>query len=162
MARRAFPDRPLVGVGVVVLRDWSVLLIRRARAPLLGALSFPGGGQRLGETVEATGRRELMEETGVEAGPLRLAAHVDAIDRDENGAIRFHYTILDLAGRWLGGEPRAGGDVSEAFFAPIERLGAVGLDDAHQAVVRSALSSAGCSDLNHSAGASGWLASDAC
>ncbi len=140
MARgRAYPERPLVGVGVVVLRGASVLLVRRGRPPLLGGLSFPGGGQRLGETVEETARRELMEETGVEAGPLMLAAHADVIDRDEDGAIRFHYTVLDMAGMWVAGEPRPGGDVSEAMFMAVERLGLAGLDQAHRAVVRTAI-----------------------
>ena len=136
---RAYPDRPLVGVGAVVLRGSAVLLVRRGRPPLLGALSFPGGGQRLGETVEETARRELMEEAGVEAGPLELVGHADVIDRDESGAVRFHYTVLDVAGPWAGGEPRAGGDASDALFVAVERLSSAGLDQAHRAVVRKAI-----------------------
>ncbi len=139
MSGRAYPERPLVGVGVVVLRASSVLLVRRGRPPLLGALSFPGGGQRLGETVEETARRELLEETGVKAGPLQLAGHADVIDRDAEGMVRFHYTVIDLAGIWVAGEPRAAGDALDALFVAVERLGPAGLDAAHRAVVRTAV-----------------------
>ena len=119
----------------MVIRAGSVLLVRRARPPLMGRLSFPGGGQRLGETVEEAARRELMEETGVEAGALRLAAHADVIDRDPSGSVRFHYTVLDLAGEWLRGEPVPADDVSEAFFAPVTTLERLGLDAGHLRVV---------------------------
>lgn len=116
---RDYPARPLVGIGCVVLRGADVLLVRRGRPPRLGEWSIPGGAQRLGETAEAAARRELAEETGVTAGPLHLAAVVDAITPDAEGRIRFHYTIVDFCALWLAGEPRPGGDVTEAaFFAP--------------------------------------------
>ena len=62
---REYPDRPHVGVGVVVLRGDSVLLVRRAKPPRVGSWSLPGGGQELGETVFEAGRREIAEETGL-------------------------------------------------------------------------------------------------
>ena len=138
MSGRRYPERPLVGVGVVVVRGETVLLVRRARPPLADRLSFPGGAQRLGETVEEAARRELAEETGVEAGALRLVAHADVIERDEEGLVRFHYTVLDMAADWQSGEPRAGDDVSEAFFTPIADLESLGLDATHRDVVRRA------------------------
>ena len=110
---REYPDAPRVGVGIVVLRGEQVLLVRRGRPPALGAWSLPGGGQELGETAETTARRELLEETGLEVGSLALAGHVDSIHRDAAGRIRFHYTILDFAARYIGGEARAGGDVTD-------------------------------------------------
>jgi ADP-ribose pyrophosphatase YjhB (NUDIX family) len=126
--RREYPDRPWVGIGVVALRDETVLLIRRGRPPRLGEWSLPGGGQRLGETVEACARRELLEETGIEVGPLRLLAVVDGITPGDPGrGPRFHYTIIDFQARWLAGEARAGGDVTEVAWAPVAALGAYGL-----------------------------------
>lgn len=124
---REYPERPLVGIGVVVLRGDAVLLVRRGRPPAEGEWSLPGGAQRIGETAEAAARRELLEETGVAAGPLRLAAHVDSIHHDAKGCVRFHYTILDFAGRWTAGEPRPGGDAREAGFVGFDALSEFGL-----------------------------------
>jgi 8-oxo-dGTP diphosphatase len=104
----------LVGIGVVLLRPRptgiEVLLVKRGRPPAQNQWSLPGGAQRLGETAEQAARRELLEETGLVAGPLQLAAHVDSIHHDAEGRIEYHYTILDFCGLWLAGEPVAGGD----------------------------------------------------
>ena len=124
---REYPDWPRVGVGAVVLRPDSVLLVRRGRAPALGEWSLPGGAQELGETVEATARRELLEETGLSVGTLTLVAHVDSIHPDADGRIRYHYTILDFAAHWQGGEPVAGDDVTAAAFIRFDALDGLGL-----------------------------------
>ena len=135
MSAREYPARPLVGIGVVLLKPGAVLLVRRAKPPAEGSWSLPGGAQELGETAEYAARRELMEETGLDAGSLVLAANVDSIHRDPDGRVRFHYTILDFAAEWTGGEPRPGGDVSEAVFAPLDRLGEYDLwQEAHRVI----------------------------
>ena len=124
---REYPARPLVGIGIIVLRPGAVLLIRRGRPPSEGAWSLPGGAQRLGETAEAAARRELQEETGLGTGALHLAAHADSIHPDADGRIRFHYTILDFCTAWTGGEAVAGGDAAAVAWAPLDRLGAYDL-----------------------------------
>ena len=112
-----------------------MLLVRRAKPPAAGSWSLPGGAQELGETAEAAARRELREETGLEAGPLLLAANVDSIHRDAAGRVRFHYTILDFAARWTGGMPAPGSDVTDAVFAPLDALGPYALwDEAHRVI----------------------------
>jgi ADP-ribose pyrophosphatase YjhB (NUDIX family) len=126
--RREYPDRPWVGIGVVALRDDHVLLVRRGRPPRQGEWSLPGGGQRLGEPAEACARRELLEEAGIEVGPLSLLAVVDAITGGDPGrGPRFHYTIIDFLGHWSGGEARPGGDVTETAWAPLDALEPYGL-----------------------------------
>jgi len=121
-AGREYPPRPIVGIGIAVLKPESVLLVRRGRPPSQGAWSLPGGAQRLGETAEAAARRELCEETGLAVGPMVLAANVDSIHRDADGRVQFHYTILDFAARWREGEPSAGSDVTEVAWAPLDRF----------------------------------------
>ena len=138
MSAREYPTRPLVGLGVVLLRPGAVLLVRRGKAPNAGAWSIPGGAQKLGETAEDGARRELLEESGLHAGPLHLVAHVDSITKDPAGAVQFHYTILDFAARWTGGEPQAGGDVTDAVFAPLDGLAGYSLwREAHRVIALS-------------------------
>jgi 8-oxo-dGTP diphosphatase len=145
MSVREYPPRPLVGIGVVLLRPGAVLLVRRGKPPAEGSWSLPGGAQKLGETAEAAARRELREEAGLEAGALHLVANVDSIHHDPAGRVQYHYTILDFAAEWTGGEPRAGGDVSAAEFAPLDALDRYALwSEAHRVIglARQALSSA--------------------
>ncbi|MDE2006417.1 MAG: NUDIX hydrolase [Rhodospirillales bacterium] len=124
-----------MGIGLVVLKPGRVLLIRRAKPPNIGAWSLPGGAQELGETVEQAARRELAEETGIEVGALHLAAVVDNIRPDREGRLRYHYTIIDYAARWIAGEPRAGSDVGEAIWAPLDALAPYALwDEAHRVI----------------------------
>jgi 8-oxo-dGTP diphosphatase len=114
---RAYPDWPIVGIGIVVLRPDAVLLVRRGRPPAFGAWSLPGGAQELGETAEQAARRELLEETGLSVGALVLAANVDSIHRDADGRVEYHYTILDFAAAYAGGDARPGGDVTDTAWA---------------------------------------------
>ncbi len=130
MSGREYPDRPWVGIGCIVLRGEDVLLIRRGQPPLMGQWSIPGGTQLLGELTEEAARRELREEAGVEVGPLEFAFALDVVDRDAEGRVRFHYTILDYCGRWASGEPVAGDDAVEARFFPPGALPTLGLQPA--------------------------------
>lgn len=73
-SRRTAAPRPHVRASVVVLEDengrW--LVQRRPERGLLGGLwEFPGGKIHAPETPEEAARRELREETGGRAGPLK-------------------------------------------------------------------------------------------
>ncbi len=120
---REYPDRPMVGVGVVVWRGGDVLLIRRGKPPREGSWSLPGGRQRLGETVREAALREVREETGLEVEITGLVDVVDSITRDRAGEVRYHYTLVDFSAEWKAGEARAGGDAAEVAWVPQERLG---------------------------------------
>ena len=135
MSDREYPTRPIVGIGIVVIKDDQVLLVRRGKPPNVGAWTLPGGAQELGETAEEAGRRELLEETGLEVGPMHFAATVDNIRRDADGRIRFHYTIIDFAARFVSGEPVAATDVSEATWARLDALDEYNLwSEAHRVI----------------------------
>ena len=137
---RAYPSAPRVGIGIVLLRGAQVLLVRRGKPPGLGAWSLPGGGQELGESAEACARRELLEETGLRAGPLRLIAHADSIHRDATGRIEYHYTILDFGGHYLAGEAVAGDDVSALAWVHPDAFGAYGVSTAVREIIFQAIS----------------------
>jgi 8-oxo-dGTP diphosphatase len=132
---REYPVRPIVGIGIVVIKGDSVLLCRRGKPPNVGSWTLPGGAQEVGESCEAAARRELAEETGLTVGELHFAAYVDTIRRDDDGRVQFHYTILDFAGRWEAGEPIAGSDVSEVTWARFDALEPFNLwSEAHRVI----------------------------
>ena len=123
MARREYPERPVVGVGAIVFRDRSVLLIRRGKPPRAGQWSLPGGAQKLGETVRAALAREVREETGIEIGALSLVDVVDSITPDDgDGRVRYHYTLVDMAAEWRSGDLRPGGDAAECAWVSLASL----------------------------------------
>jgi ADP-ribose pyrophosphatase YjhB (NUDIX family) len=123
-ARRVsdYPNRPLIGVGVVVFKDDRVLLVRRGKPPHEGSWSLPGGRQRLGEGVRETARREVREETGLEVEVTALLDVVDSLHRDAGGAIAYHYTLIDFLAEWRAGEAVAGGDAAQVAWADPEGL----------------------------------------
>jgi ADP-ribose pyrophosphatase YjhB (NUDIX family) len=128
---RKYPESPVVGVGVVVIRHFDararVLLVKRRKPPRAGTWSIPGGRQRLGETLEAAARREVREETGLELGAVRLLGVVDSITHDDAGAISYHYSLIDFAADVADGEARAGSDAAEVCWADPHDLDAYGL-----------------------------------
>lgn len=136
---REYPERPIVGIGVVVCRDGRVLLIRRGRPPRLGQWSLPGGGQILGETVEQAARREVLEETGLTLRRLELLTVVDLIEPDATGTIRYHYTLVDFVAEAEAGDPSPGDDAAAVAWYRPDELGGLGLWNETLRIVRLAL-----------------------
>ena len=110
MNDRLFPSRPILAVSAAVFRRGRVLIVRRARAPLVGHFSLPGGGVEVGETLAEAIARELMEEVGVQAKIIGFNRHVEAII-PEGARIRAHFVIASFVARWIGGEPRLSDEV---------------------------------------------------
>ena len=121
--QREFPSRPFVGVGVVVWQGDKVLLIQRGKMPKAGQWSLPGGAQELGETLAETAAREVLEETHVEIGTPHLVEVVDSIQRDDDGRVRYHYTLIDFTAEWRAGDAMAGGDAAAAIWVTPAELG---------------------------------------
>jgi 8-oxo-dGTP diphosphatase len=111
--RREYPERPMVGVGGVVIRDQRALLIRRGSAPLEGEWSIPGGMLEIGETILEGVQRELLEETAIEVRVLDLIEVFERLTRDEAGKLKYHFVILDYLCEAVRGEARAGSDVTD-------------------------------------------------
>ena len=137
---REYPERPFVGVGVVVLRGNEVLLIQRGKAPNKGQWSIPGGKQRLGETIVQTVHRELLEETRVKIKQPALLDVVDVIIPDNKGEIQYHYTLVDYQAEWLSGECRSGDDADAVEWVHFDELNSVGLLEITREIILKAFS----------------------
>lgn len=127
---REYPERPVVGVGGVVIDNGRALLIRRGSEPLRGEWSIPGGTLELGESLQQGVARELLEETGLEVRVLDLIEVFDRIfpgdgshSAEPSRAPRFHFVIVDYLCERISGEPRAGSDVTDVAFAGENELG---------------------------------------
>jgi 8-oxo-dGTP diphosphatase len=122
---RDYPDRPFTAALAVCRRGDRVLLAQRAKGPgtAIGKWGFPGGMQELGETILAAAARELHEETGIGADPLRVVDAFDVIGKEEDGRIRAHFTLVCVVLQWREGEGK-----------PIEDATAVGWYTPEEAV----------------------------
>jgi 8-oxo-dGTP diphosphatase len=120
-AARRYPERPMVAVLAVVLRpmdqEWRVLIVQRAQQPNAGRWGFPGGALELGETVAEGAMRELNEETGIVAEAAGVLNVNDAVSRDDEGRVQFHYVLIALCGVWQSGEGVAGDDAAAVAWA---------------------------------------------
>lgn len=149
MSSRTYPERPIVGIGVVVWRERRVLLVRRANPPRAGEWSLPGGAQRLGETLTEAARREVMEETGLAIDGIRLVTALDLIERDPDGRVRHHYTLIDLVAEAGAGEPVAGDDAAAVAWFRLDELDGLGLWTKTRQVIAQAAALRGRTEDGH-------------
>lgn len=120
---------PKVGVGVVVLRENRLLLVRRAMEPERGKWALPGGFLDAGEDPRAKAAQEAWEEAGVE---VEVTEVVDVFGGTTGGADLF---VL-YAARWVSGEPRAGDDADGAAFFDADALPELAFESTRESVRR--------------------------
>jgi mutator protein MutT len=138
---RAYPDRPIVAVGAVILDAGRVLLVRRGQEPLKGEWSLPGGAVEVGETLEAALVREVCEETSLDVVVGRVLEVLDSIRHDADGRAQYHYVIVDYACRVRAGTPTAavrGTDADDVQWVPVEELDRYRVTTTAIAVIRKA------------------------
>lgn len=135
---RRYPERPIVGVGAIILKRDRVLLVERAGEPLKGYWSLPGGVLEVGEALYDGVRREVREETGLEVQPLGIFEVFERISRDSQGRPEYHYVLVDYLCRVVGGEIRPADDVSRAEWARRADLTRYVITDGTEDVIRRA------------------------
>jgi mutator protein MutT len=133
------PGRPQVGVSICVVRQGRVLLAQRAKEPLRGLWSLPGGRVEWGETLRQAALRELAEETSVEAEIKVLLDSVDVIQRDPSGNVLYHYVLTTFGALWVSGDGQAGGDASAIRWAAPAELDRLAMTPGTADLIRRAV-----------------------
>lgn len=121
---REYPKYAITAVGAVVLKDNSILLVKRGYPPGKGKWSIPGGVVEAGEDIYEAALRELHEETGITAKPLGIIWVVNNVVRDDVGAVQYHYVILDILfdSTTVNGVLRPGGDAVDVAWIPLNEV----------------------------------------
>jgi ADP-ribose pyrophosphatase len=112
----------VVIAAVIVRKGNKILLAKRAGEPYKGLWAPPGGSVELGETVFEAGKRELREETGIEAEIDGIQEVEDYIRRDAEEVVQAHLIIIRLLGSYAGGTAKADSDADDVGWYSIEEL----------------------------------------
>lgn len=120
--KRLYPERPLVGVGAVIICKGKILLEKRGNDLGKGKWSIPSGLVELGETTEQTVIREVKEETGIDVEKPEHLDVVDNITLDEKGKIKYHFVIIDYIVKLKGGDARAASDAEELHWVILNKV----------------------------------------
>jgi 8-oxo-dGTP diphosphatase len=136
---RQYPERPVVGVGAVIVADGRVVLVKRAHEPLKGEWSLPGGSVEVGETLADAVAREVLEETGLRVRVGSLIEVLDRVHRSSDGRVEYHFVLLDYRCTVLSGVLSHGSDASDACWVSRDDLPKYQLSDSAIRVVARAL-----------------------
>ncbi|MFA5364736.1 MAG: NUDIX hydrolase [Candidatus Bathyarchaeia archaeon] len=122
--KREYPNQPIVGIGIVIVKNGKLVLIKRGAQPALGEWSFPGGVVELGETVRDAAVREAKEECGLDVELVTgLPMDVyDILDTDEKLQLRFHYVLLQFLAKPKNGVLAPKSDVTDAKWVPLDEV----------------------------------------
>lgn len=123
--RKVVGNQPLilVGVAVAVVNEIGELLLQKRND---GQWGVPGGFIEIGESTEEAGRREVLEETGIEIGKLDLVGVFSGKQhfvKLPNGDEFYPVTIAYISKEIKGGVLKADGqETTEAKFFSLNEL----------------------------------------
>ena len=121
--KRDYPDRPILGVGAVIIHEGRALIVQRAYEPRRGEWTVPGGVLEIGETLRAGTEREVLEETGLVVTAGDVIDVFESIWPDANGTTEFHYVLVDFMCELVSGELKPATDVADARWITPDELG---------------------------------------
>ncbi|MFC1693941.1 NUDIX domain-containing protein [Candidatus Latescibacterota bacterium] len=125
---------PVPATAQVVLDERRVLLVLRAVEPHRGEWCLPGGFLEWGESPENGTRRELFEETGIDADKLSLIGVYDSYTGPQRHVLLVAYRVIS----WRG-EPVPGDDASDVQWFDFDEIPPLAFS-VHNKVLAEALS----------------------
>lgn len=126
---------PVLGVSTLVRLEGRVLLVKRARQPLQGYWSLPGGHVEGGELLAEAAVREVREETGITIDEPRQIDLIEVVNRDAGGGIASHFVLVVFAARYRSGTATAGDDAAETrWLTPAEIAGLQMTEEARRVI----------------------------
>lgn len=121
---RTYPRYAIAAVAAVLIQNEKILLVKRGYPPGLGKWSIPGGVVEAGERLVEAAKRELKEETGLEAEPLGVLWVLNNIVYDKEKRVLYHYLVIDILfdSATIKGELRPGDDVLDASWFDLSEV----------------------------------------
>ncbi|MFA9475294.1 MAG: NUDIX hydrolase [Filomicrobium sp.] len=104
------------GASMAMFQNGSILLVRRAKPPLAGFWSLPGGKIESGENTTEAACREVLEETGIIARIIGQIGH-HTVEHETT-----RYTLDVFYGRPHSGTLQPGDDADRACWVRLENL----------------------------------------
>jgi ADP-ribose pyrophosphatase YjhB (NUDIX family) len=120
--KRLYPDQPIVGIGIVIVANQQIVLIKRGNEPARGKWTIPGGLVELGESNEEAVIREAKEETCLDVENPLLVDVVSQVDLDAEGKIKYHYVIVNYLVHIRAGDITAASDAVELRWVPFDEV----------------------------------------
>lgn len=125
---------PILTVDSVIFQiidgEFHVLLVRRSKAPFIGAWALPGGYNAAGETTSEAMERTLQTKAGVNAHSLKLVEQLytfDTVARDPRG----HAVSVTYMGLGINIVPEENGDTQNPGFFNVRNLPELAYDHAN-------------------------------
>jgi 8-oxo-dGTP diphosphatase len=116
--KKAIITPRVAAAGIVESPDRKSVLIIERKFPPYGH-AFPGGMMELGETIEKTVIREVLEETGIKTRPKGILSVISDPDADPRWHVVIVYVLLETTSNK---EPKGNDDALNAFWADLDSL----------------------------------------
>ena len=120
--KREYPEKPIIGVGILIQKNDNYLMIQRAANPDKGLWTVPGGLIEVGERAADAAVRESLEETGLIVNIRERIGVVDKIEYDEFGEVLYHFIILQYLASPIRGALSPMDDALDAVWVTREEF----------------------------------------
>lgn len=116
---------PYPAVGVFILHNDGIFLIKKGRSIFEGQWCTPGGKIEYGEDIISTVHREVYEETNLEIDNIEFITYEQTIEYNSDGNVSRHFVFFNFKACIKSGSvinPIAADDAKEIKWIPFTEL----------------------------------------